>query len=121
MTTENNEDGAYFGRNSCPTMASSTELFPELWLPITTILGSLSASLWSMLSSILRISINFLVRCMSPFCCESISWLLELSDLAFGSDGDDMVAATRAAIVAFSVGGRFFELPGSFPLLSLSS
>ena len=63
----------HLGRNSCPTIASNTELLPELWLPITTMLGSFNASLWSMLMSMDRISMSFLVRCMSPFCRPSPS------------------------------------------------
>jgi len=46
-------------------------------------------------------SISFLMRCISPFVPDS-------SD-AFESDGEDRVAAIRAAIAAFSSGGRRVE------------
>lgn len=96
-------------------MASRTELFPELWLPMTTMLGNLSASLWSMLKSILRISINFFVKCIRPFLLASMSRELESSGFALESDGDDIVAARSAAMAASSVGGRFLAPPSSRP------
>ena len=102
----------HFGRNSCPTMDSSTELFPELWLPITTMLGSFNESLWSMLRSILLISISFLVRCIRPFWRASNPSLVPEEE----SDGADMVAATSAAMAASSSGDRFRFLPCCSPL-----
>src|ERR1700691_5317395 len=75
-----------------------------------------------MLSSMLRISINFFVKCISPFCLESEFASSEF-ELAWESDGEDMVAATRAAIAAPSspFGGRFRLLepppPSSSPVL----
>ena len=106
----------HLGRNSWPTIASNTELFPELWLPITTILGSFRVSLWSILSNMVRISINLRVRCISPFCWGSERDLSE-------SEGDDTVAPTRAAIIASSPSGFLEDLfdPVSVLLLPLSS
>jgi hypothetical protein len=80
-------------------------------------LGNLSASLWSMLRSIVRISMSFLVRCISPFCRSSR--VLESSDFALESDGEDIVAATRAAMAAASFGGPLFDPSGSPLSLSL--
>src|SRR5258708_39975359 len=100
-------------------MDSNTELFPELWLPITTMLGSFRVSLWSMLSNTDRISINFLVRCIKLLLSPPNSSLFSLE-----SDGDDRVAATNAATAAASSGDRSFgDLGASWepdPLLSLS-
>jgi len=81
---------------------------------MTTILGSFRVSLWSILSNMVRISINLRVRCISPFCRGS-----ELSRSE--SKGDDMVVATRAAMAASSPSGLPEGLldPAS-PLLSLS-
>lgn len=50
------------GKNSCPTIASKTELFPEDCDPMTTIDGSVRALDWPTLERIFRISIIFLVR-----------------------------------------------------------
>jgi len=74
-------------------------------------LGSFRVSPWSILSNIDRISINLRVRCMSPFCRRSE---LDRSE----SEGDDMVAATRAAIATSSPSGlpEDFLEPASFPL-----
>lgn len=82
-------------------------------------LGSLRASLWSILRSMLRISMSFRVRCMRPFWRPSDPFPFE-SSVAFESDGEDIVAATKAAIAASSLGDRFL-LPDPAPssLLSL--
>lgn len=56
-------------------------------------------SLWSMLSSIVLISMSFLVRYMRPFCVASGPLLSGLE-----SEGADNVAATRAAIAVLSSG-----------------
>jgi hypothetical protein len=54
----------YFGKNSCPTMLSRTELFPELCDPITTTLGKLNfSSRWAALR-IFLISIIRLIKCL---------------------------------------------------------
>lgn len=57
-----------------------------------------------MLNNILLISMSFLVRCINPFCLAS-------SEMSFfESEGEDMVAATSAAIAASSFGERPFLL-----------
>ncbi len=75
-------------------------------------LGSLSASLWSMLSNILRISISLRVKCMSPSRCKSNE-----ASVGLESEGDDIVAAMSAAIAALSFGG-LLGLPEESPLSS---
>jgi hypothetical protein len=62
------------------------------------------------------ISINFFVKCMSPFCLESVCMSSKF-ELTFESEGEDIVAATRAAIAAPSspLGGRFRLLEPSSP------
>ena len=89
-------------------MASSTELFPELWLPMTTMLGSLSASLWSMLMSMVRISMSFLVRCIKPFW--RASPVSSSESRAYDSEAERDVAAIMAArAAASSPSGRLLE------------
>ena len=83
---------------------------------MTTRLGNLRASLWSILRSMLRICISFFVRCISPFCARSpkVSSTLE-------SDGDAIVAATSAAMAAGSTfGERLLESAPPESPLSLS-
>jgi len=75
-------------------------------------LGSLSASLWSMLSNIVRISISLRVRCMSPSRCE-----FDEESVSLESEGDDIVADMSAAIAALSFGG-LLELSEEFPFSS---
>ena len=65
---------------------------------MTTILGSFKVSLWSILSNMVRISINLRVRCISPFCRRPG---LDLSE----SEGDDMVVVRRVAIAISSPSG----------------
>jgi len=70
---------------------------------MTTILGSFRLSRWPTLSNMVRISINLRVRCVSPFCRRSEPDLSE-------SEGDEIVAATRAAITASSPSGTLEDL-----------
>ena len=49
-----------------PTANYNTELFPELWLPVTMTPGGFEGSLRSVPDNIVRISINSRVRCTSP-------------------------------------------------------
>ena len=49
------------GKNSCPTIASRTELFPEDCEPITTMDGKVNVPPWPIVFRMLRISIIFRV------------------------------------------------------------
>ena len=77
-------------------MASSTLLFPELWLPTTTMLGSLRLSDWSIESRTCLISMSFLVSCIrfesSASSATTFVWLVA-------------VTAASAATAAGGAGG----------------
>jgi hypothetical protein len=62
------------GRNSWPTIASNTELFPDDWEPMTTIDGRVRVLDWPTFWSMLRISIIFFVSTIiwSSFAISSV-------------------------------------------------
>ena len=78
---------------------------------MTTILGSFRVSLWSILSNMVRISINLRVRCISPSCRRSGLTRSE-------SEGDDMAVVKRVAMATSSPSGfpEDFLDPASLPL-----
>jgi hypothetical protein len=108
------------GKNSWPTIASSTELFPLLWLPMTTMLGRRIASFLSMLSSMFRISIIVFVRFMNLLLSGSPLPNMSSGDVA--PVGAATAAPSNAASAASSGGGRPPLLPPSLPpALALAS
>jgi len=98
------ETKTHLGRNSRPTMASSTLLLPLLWLPTTTIEGSVSPASSPILNRIERISMSLRVRSMRSS-LESTA-----GSSASTSTGTD--AAMAAARVAAGVGSDEGPLPG---------